>query len=305
MVPIDYVPPTQFAGRIDEHRYRLLLDEAVRLLSTRFELAFVSQGVAYIKDSGKGSAVNLVPLVESSLAIRDEGALLDHVHAYVSRFLHALRARETAPAKPYAQSKRKLAARLYPEANRAGLSGMVTRDDIPGTVTLLTIDDEGAFTSVTPDALEAWGITAEEAFRQANANAARRRVDTKTLRPDTPSGKLTIHYVAEENHASSYALTLLMHDRKYAGAYGALVSIPSRALVLVTPLGPDSLADAVAVFVATTGGLTRAEYQRHDRPVSQGVYWLRPTGDWEEVAVARADGRVWAEPPPGLRGVMG
>ena len=305
MTPIDYTPPPAFVRRYDERRYRLLVDEAVRLLSKRFELAFVSQGMAYIKDSGEGSAVNLVPLIESAAGIGDEGALLDHVHAHISKLLYALQSREAAPRKPYAQVKRKLAARLYPEGNRAQLRGMVTRDDLPGAVTMLTIDDEGAFSSVDPEALAAWGISAEEAFRQANANAARRRVGHKRLRPDTPSGKLTIHYIQEENHASSYALSLLMHDRKYAGEYGALVSVPSRALVLATPLGPDSLEDVVEVFVASTGGLTRAEYQRHDRPVSKGVYWLRPLGGWERVAVRREGGRVWAETPAGLREMMG
>ena len=305
MVPIDYQPPGRLAARYDARRYKLLLDEAVRLLSKRFELAFVAQGMAYIRDSGKGSAVNLVPLIESAAGIRDEGALLDHVHAYVSRMLYALKAGEAAPAKPYAQCKRKLAARIYPEANRASLAGMLTRDDLPGTVTMLALDDEGAFTSVNPDALEAWGVTADEAFRQANANAARRRVDVQTLRPQTPSGKMTIHHIVEENHASSFALALLMHDRKYAGAYGALVSVPSRALVLVTPVGPGSLDNIAEVFAATTGGLTRAEYQRHDRPVSQGVYWLRPKGGWERVTVTREDGRVSAKTPPGLRELMG
>ena len=299
--PIDYTPPAPLARHYDDRRYRLLLDEAVRLLSTRFELAFVAQGMAYVKDAGKGSAVNLVPLLESAAGIRDEGKLLDHVHAYVSRFLYALEAGERAPAKPYKDAKRKLAARIYPEANRASLAEMVTRDDLPGTVTMLALDDEGAFTSVTPEALEAWGVSADEAFRQANANAARRRVEVKTARPQTPSGRFPIHYIAEENHASSYALTLLMHDRKYAGEYGALVSVPSRALVLVTPLGPDSLGDVVPAFAATTGGLTRAEYERHDRPVSAGVYWLRPRGGWEAVAVTREGGRVWAEEPEGLR----
>ena len=91
-----------------------------------------------------------------------------------------------------------------------------------------------------------------------------------------------------------------MHGSKYTGPFGALVSVPSRALVIAAPLGPKSPADICGAFVATTGGLTRAEYQRHDRPVSQRAYWLSPLGVFTELAVTREDGRVWADEPPEL-----
>ena len=126
-----------------------MIDEAVRLLSKKFTLAFVAQGVVYIKD-GKGgsSSANLVSLLEQAVGITDDGKLLDEVHRHVSTMLYALEAREGAVAKTFAEVKSKLTVRLFPEANRGQMQGSVTREDLAGSLTVLVLDDEGAFITV-------------------------------------------------------------------------------------------------------------------------------------------------------------
>ncbi len=301
MLPIDYTPPAAYARYYDARRYKLLIDESVRMLRKRFELAFVSQGVVYIKDAtNSGSSATLVPLIEAAAGTMDDGALLDQVHRHMSTILYAVEAREGAAAKTYAQVKNKLTVRLYPEAQRSLLHDIVTRDTLAGVLVVLVLDDEGAFITVDEKTLADWGVSVEEAFKRAIGNAAKKRVTTKTLHPKTPSGTFPIHWIQEENHASGYGLGLLIHGSKYVGPYGALVSIPSRALVIATPLGPRSPPDICNAFVATTGGLARAEYRRHDRPVSTAAYWLSPLGQFTELAVTREGGRVWTEEPAGL-----
>lgn len=301
MPPIDYTPPTGLSPKPAPRRYKLLIDEAVRLLGTQFEIAFVAQGIVYFSaPGGKQSSANLLPIIRDTAGLKDDGQVLDAVHRHVSTMLQATAARKAAPQKTYAQVKRKLAARIYPDDGTFGRGDFVSECHLPGTVTALMLDDEGAFASVSPEALQNWGISADEAFHVAIENASKHKMDVTKLRPDTPSGKFTIYLLGEDNHASSFALALPMFGRRYLGEHGALVAVPGRELVVCTRLDRDSPRDIVNACVATVGELVRASYQRSDRPVSQGFYWLNELGVFTEVKVHRADGRVWVEEVAGM-----
>ena len=298
---IDYTPPAAFAAQFDERRYRLVIDEAVRVLSKRFKIAFVKDAVAYIDDGSDSSSVNLNPMLAAIGHLRKDARLLDGAHAHTTRMLHALTAREQSEEKTFREVRRKLAVRLYPPDSKLGeLTHIVTGEHLPGLVSMLMLDDEGAFSGISVEMLEKWSVTPEDAFREAIRNASRAKVDVRTLKPNTPSGRFPIYHISEPNHASSFALALPMFDRKYLGEFGALVAVPARELTLATPVGPNSLDDIVEAFVATIGGLVRSTYAQTDRPVSQDFYWLDPLGKFERIAVRREDGRVWALEPPRL-----
>ena len=303
--PVDYTPPAGLEDALDPTRYKLLVDEAVRVVGQRHAVDRVERGVIHLAGGGASSAVvNLHNVVAAVADLDDEGALLDAVHAHVNTLHDAADARARLEGADFATARPRLVARVYPAAGLAAYADgatLVLREHLPGTYTLLMLDVEGAFASVARDRLEAWGVSADEAFAAAHANAAGADVAVARTAVDLGGGPQDLYLVQDENYAASFALALAAHAPEVLGEHGALVAVPSRALAVVLPLPATAPKDVVERFAEATRRLVGETYRRHPYAVSADLFWLTPAGTFARVT----DETGAARTPVGLAGVLG
>ena len=302
---IDYTPPAGQEGALTAARYRLLVDEAVRVVAQRYPVDRVERGVIHLAGGGASdSVVNLHNVVAAVADLDDEGALLDAVHAHVNALHHAAAARARLEGADFATARGRLVARVYPAAGLAAYAdgaALVLREHLPGTTTLLTLDVEGAFTSVARDRLAAWGVSADEAFAAAHANAAGADVEVARTAVDLGAGPQDLYLVQDENYAASFALALAAHAPVALGEHGALVAVPSRALAVVLPLAATAPKDVAERFAGATRRLVAETYRRHPYAISEDLFWLTPAGAFARATDEAGAGRT----PTELAGVLG
>lgn len=302
---IDYTPPPGYESTLTSHQYRLFVDEAVRVVGQRYTVERVERGVIHLAgEPGASSVVNLHNILAAVADHDDEGALLDAVHAHINTLHQASDARHRPELSDYANARPLLAARVYPMAAVAqyvGKSEIVMRQHLPGTYTLLMLDLEGAFSSVAQARLAEWGVTEPEAFAAAHVNAARADVRLSRTEIDLGTGPLELYLAQEENYAASFALALGAHTPMVVGEHGALVAVPSRALVIILPLPSKAPKDVAERFAQSARKLIDESFEQHPYGVSTEVYWLEPRGGYQRIT--GEDGVV--RTPAGLAGVLG
>ena len=302
---IDYTPPPGHEHTLSPHRYRLLVDEAVRVVAQRYDVARVERGVIHLAgEPGATSVVNLHNILAAVADADDEGALLDAVHAHVNTLHQAADARDRPELRDYATARPLLAARVYPAAAVAqyvGKAEIVMRQHLPGTYTLLMLDLEGAFSSVPQDRLAEWGVSEPEAFAAAHVNAATADVKLSRTEIDLGTGALELYLAQEENYAASFALALGAHTPMVIGAHGALVAVPNRALVVILPLPPAAPKDVAERFAQAARKLIDESFDQHPYGVSTEIFWLEPAGGYRRIT----DEAGAIHTPPELAGVLG
>ena len=302
---IDYTPPPGHEHTLSPHRYRLLVDEAVRVVAQRYAVERVERGVIHLAgEAGATAVVNLHNILAAVADHDDEAALLDAVHAHVNTLHDAAAARERVDLSDYAVARPRLVARVYPLAaveQYVGRSAIVMRQHLPGTYSLLMLDLEGAFSSVSRARLSEWGVSEPEAFAATHVNAATADVKLSRTEIDLGTGPLALYLAQEENLAASFALALGAHTPVVVGEHGALVAVPSRALAVVLPLPPAAPKDVAERFARAARKLIDESYAGHPYAVSTEVFWLRRGGGYARIT--GPDGEV--RTPLELAAVLG
>jgi hypothetical protein len=142
----------------------------------------------------------------------------------------------------------------------------VDRVDIPGIRTALCLDLDSATRVVKRQELDAWGVEPAEMFMQAFANLRERvKPSVESLEP-----RSAVRVISSED--GYYGGALMVDVDRFAGEfgrYGAIASIPTRALGLLAPCNDAGAAQSLKDMVAMTVGCHR------DGPgsVSANVYW--------------------------------
>lgn len=181
----------------------------------------------------------------------------------------------------YSEAKTRLVPRLWDEHSTPELRGAaVIREDIPGLLTVLSLDLPDSIRTVSREMLEKWGIDEDQAFAKAFDNLddlAERKLEavdlgegTKLMAIEGPS-----YYIA------SLALKLA-EIPDLMGRHGCFIGLPTRHALLSMPFNEISDIQKLHHLMA----MTRAGEVRGPGSLSHRVFWYRPgvhTQHWCEV----------------------
>jgi hypothetical protein len=213
----------------------------------------------------------------------------------IARHFDAILAVQRDEELSLAEAAERVMIRLWDERDLPPNVPWVGRDDIPGIRTVLCIDAEKSIRSVKREELDAWGVEAAELFMQALVNLRERiHPQVESLEPECP-----VRVISSEDGFYGGSLTVeLERFSKHFGRYGAIVSIPTRAAVLLAPFNDTGVIQSIQEMIAMTAGL----YRDGPGSVSPRVYWYYRKR-WREIPYDMGD-RLEVNPPPELVEVL-
>ncbi len=165
-----------------------------------------------------------------------------------------------------------LSVRLWPEdyLKELDASRMIHRRDLPGAISALVYDLPSSIRNVTPDEAKSWGLSIDELFDIALENVR------ETCIPDVSEQDLgddhSVFLLSDESFfVASHALLLEEHHARCVGAFGALVGIPHRHVLIAYPIESLAVMQAIPKLIAVILGMER------DGPgsISPRLYWLQ------------------------------
>lgn len=146
---------------------------------------------------------------------------------------------------------------------------VVYKSDIPGTVSVVVIDLPSTLQALTwPDA-KMWGLEEKEIFAIALANTLeylKRSNDSREGILDTES---KIHYLEGSDLLTAVQILNSEWVNTFSGTYGALISIPTRHLVLCYPVNDLGVVKATQ----TLGSITSQINNAGPGSLSPLLYW--------------------------------
>lgn len=179
--------------------------------------------------------------------------------------------------KVYVNARSQLAPRLWDEQAAGELrEHAVWRQDIPGLLTVLSIDLPESIRTVSREMLDGWGVGEDQAFARAFDN-----LDALTERKISPvelgDGQRLLAIEGPSYYTASLALKMDAIP-ELSGRHGAFVGMPTRHVLLSMPFdGAATMQKLHHLMLAT-----RAAEQQGPGSLSHRVYWYR-LGKWHEV----------------------
>lgn len=164
----------------------------------------------------------------------------------------------------------RLALRLYePGHVQQVLSVSVSRQDVPGLVTMLCIDMPDSVHTVLRERANKWHRADDELFEIARANT-RRLIDVEPQEFEVSPG-CKIWVVGGDSLFNASILLFPDLLEPYSGRHGGFVSIPTRSLALAIPLSDAPGLQHVAALMHFT------EQFERDGPgsLSRRVWWYQ------------------------------
>lgn len=203
-------------------------------------------------------------------------------------------ARVDAELREYSKARLQLVPRLWDEMTVADVQQhAIFRRDIPGLVTVLSIDLPESIRTVSREMLERWGVGEDQAFARAFDN-----LDSLTERKLTPvelgDGQRMLSVEGSSYYNASLALKLDTIP-ELIGRHGAFIGMPTRHILLSLPfVGPITLQKLQFLMFAT-----RAAEQQGPGSLSHRVYWYHE-GAWHEIAFEMSPNRINVMQPRAL-----
>ncbi len=165
--------------------------------------------------------------------------------------------------------KHDLRLQLYPESYISQFNekkSLVYRTEIPGTISLIVVDLPSVVQSLVREDAEVWNVPEEEIFDIAFANTM------GSVEVDLTMGVASgVKFKFLEGNDILTAVQVLdPHTMKdLVGTHGALISIPSRHLVISYPIEDIEIVEAIPIF----GSLTSKMYAAGPGSLSPLLYW--------------------------------
>lgn len=171
-------------------------------------------------------------------------------------------------ARVFADVRSSLMLRIYDEGSTPFTDQLYVRQDLEGTDTFVVFDLPDSVLHVNRAHTRTWGLTDEEVFMVAEQNLNARPFPKRAMDPG-PFGQ-QMHVFQGDVYTASNALREY-EMAKYDGAYGSLVAIPSREVLMIHPIeGPasrDVFVDlgiyASKVFLKYPGAITPFLFWHH------------------------------------------
>lgn len=171
----------------------------------------------------------------------------------------------------YSEAKGRLVARLWDEhATPEVRSAAVVRDDIPGLVTVLSLDLPDSIRTVSQEMLEKWGVGEDQAFAKAFENLdglTERKIETVEL----GDGARLLAIQGVSYYTASLALRIA-EIPELIGRHGSFVGLPTRHALLAIPFNDVDHIKKLHHLMA----MTRAGELRGPGSLSHRVFWYRP-----------------------------
>lgn len=236
------------------------------------------------------------------------------VRSHFTTLLNAQRAAQETEIESidYRAIRSRLAVRLW-EAEALGsatgagggaaIGRMVTREDIPGLLTVLSMDMPQMVRTVPAPEADLWGKSRDELFAQAIANL-KGQTDPKIEAHEIGDGGIVVSVIGESHFIASLALTIERFP-ELVGRHGSFVGLPTRHVMLVSPFGGlDALKSLQHLM-----GITRKWHGDGPGSLSGRVWWYRPgaagrSPDWFEVPFEVEGQTLNVSPPPELVELM-
>ena len=305
---ISYDPPKEYRKVIAAADYQLLVDSAVAVVGRRYPIEKVADGTITLRaGQADATAFNLRNILATCAAEPDRRAWGPLIRHHFTSLFSSLDAQKKLDPSSYESMRGYLSLRVYPEAlvaQRGGAQNLVTRVDLPGTVTMLMLDLPGTFSAVPQAGTAQWHQETAALFAQAQANVNKQAVQKVTKDFDGPNKqKLTFHFLGNEDYAASYALDLGADAPEMVGEWGSAVAMPNKGLVSICPISRARPLDFVQYIQLSQAAIAKA-YQEHAQPVSPDFYWYYQGKFTRIPVVTDKDGHVNVLSPLGLSALM-
>ncbi|MBS0191962.1 MAG: hypothetical protein U0573_04515 [Phycisphaerales bacterium] len=187
-------------------------------------------------------------------------------------------------------AKPRLRVRLWDVEVGSFLTNSVTRSDIPGLATTLSVDLPESIDSVSPERAAKWHRTDSELFEIALENTMKSFAAEATTIDSSRFGPAQV-VQADSFYSAGAALELEKYPA-LLGPHGAFVTIPTRAQVFALPLETAGDLAFVGEFIRFACWC----FQQGPGSVSKRLWWYRD-GRWFEIAY-KVEGTHTAIMPP-------
>lgn len=144
---------------------------------------------------------------------------------------------------------------------------MIAREDVPGTLSYLTIDLPTTIRNVHPDEARPWGKTHDELFEIALENVARLH-KPEVSKAQLPHGAELVLLSGQSFFIASHALLLDIHAEALGG-YGSLIAVPHRHCVLAFPIEDLKVVQTIQHMVL----ITRQMHQDGPGSITPNLFW--------------------------------
>lgn len=305
---ISYDLPREYRKALPAADYQLLVDSAVAVVGRRYLIEKVADGTITLRaGQADATAFNLHNLIATCAAEPERRAWGPLIRHHFTSLFSSFDAQKKLDPSNYERMRSYLSLRVYSEAEvarRGGTQHLVTRVDLPGTVTMLMLDLPGTFSAVPQAGIAQWHQEVATLFAQAQANVNKQVVQKVTKDFDGPTKqKLTFHFLGNEDYAASYALDLAANAPELVGEWGSAVAVPNKGLVSICTISRAQPLDFVQYIQLSQAAIAKA-YQEHQQPVSPDFYWYYQGKFTRITVVTDKNGQVNVLAPLGLAALM-
>ena len=174
-------------------------------------------------------------------------------------------------AKDFSQVSHMLAVRIWPReyADQIGLSNLVCREDLEGTVTTLVLDLPSSIRNVQPDEAKSWDKNYHDLFDLGLENVWK-NCQPERREETIPPGVRVMFLTSDNFFVASHALLLERHPQ-LIGRYGSLVAIPHRHILICHPIENANVVEAVNHLIFFAHGMEK----EGPGSISPFLYWYR------------------------------
>lgn len=167
----------------------------------------------------------------------------------------------------FMQVKGMLLVRLMSDASVPADFPLISRVDLPGTLSFLVFDLPSTVRSVRRDEAAVWGRSTEELFAVALENV-RRTVLPDITRQELKDDQQAVILTGESFFVASHALLIEDHP-ECLGTHGALVAVPHRHCMITYPINGAEVVKVVDVMGIVALGMER----EGPGSISPKLYW--------------------------------
>lgn len=303
---ITYNIPSGYEKNINKDDYKKIVDAAVSVISKRYTIDYVQDGIVQLKSGQNIPAFPLHAILKRYIAVGEMSKYNTIVQEYFEYAFSAIDEKLKVDPTNYETIKQYLTLRIYPLEminQRGGVASVIGRTDLEGTYTVLMLDLPRVFSPVDKAIFDRWKQDTTSVFKIALENIDKQQVEKVTKSFDVASSKIEVTLIGEETYAASYALDLIHNAPELVGEWGSAVAIPNRGLVNVCKISKDKPVDFV-LFIQKFKPLIEKYYSNHEQPISDQVFWYYK-GKFTKINVLKdAKGAINVISPFGLTELM-
>lgn len=170
--------------------------------------------------------------------------------------------------KPY------LSIRIYEENFVTDYSdnNWITQKNLEGTTSVLMMDLNTSFTTITRDVFEIWNRSEKELFAIAQQNINQKQKFKHTENFDFRGHNITVNFIQNESLGASMVLDLENNAPEFIGELGTIVAIPNKGFVILSRIMRKNPLEFM-LFIQAHIEFVEKAYQQHPQRISPDFFW--------------------------------